>query len=481
MDKFRKICSYLYVFLIFAVCTIPFLGMIFGWGSESTENRTLSGLPELFIATEDSTEVNLEYTNELSDYFSENFGFRQEIVTANSVMNEKLFFRSANEKVILGKDGWYYFNETKDDYTGSSALSERGIYRLKKTLDLMNEYAEGNNITMVFFSAPNKNSIYPQFMPNNIRKSQQSSNLDRLNDIMADSEYYINMKSQIEKLAQDDTRYCYLKNDSHWNNLGALTAFNTVEDNLNSRIKNFDFKSYSVDSDVTEILTEGDLTDMLYPALEKTDVQYDLGIPVEFSSEQPITNTMASEINTTCQGRYFNAICYRDSFFNSMINITSNAFARVRYTRTFPYDVTAARSGNFNVAIVEIAERNLPTLLNEAPIMDAVRKDLPQNVKFVEGDQTCSFTDKGDYMEFNGMLEDWAELDAKSNIYIELRGTDGKSYCYEAFPIFSGNAENDRGFSVRISKYELVNDDYQAFIHVGDSFRTQYTKLKLEA
>ncbi len=479
MKKLRKICSFIYVFAILAVCTVPMVGMFAGWGSESTENRTLSGLPELFTATEDSTELNTEYTAELGDYVSENFGFRQELVTANSVINEKLFFRSSNEKVILGKNDWYYFNETRDDYTGRSALSERGIYRLKKTLDLMNEYAEASNITMVFFSAPNKNSVYPQFMPANILKSKNSSNLDRLSESMKNCDYYIDMKSELQTQMQKDDRYYYLKNDSHWNNLGALTAFNSIENNLNERIDKFDYTHYTIPKNATVIETTGDLTDMLYPSVQKTDVQYDLDIPVEFASEQPLTNMMASEINTTCQGRYFNAICYRDSFFNSMINITSNAFAKVRYTRTFPYDVTAARSGKYNIAIVEIAERNLPTILNEAPIMDAVAKSAPKSSAFVSDEQPCSFKDDGEYLKISGELGDWAKLEANSNIYIELRSSKGKSYYYEAFPILSGDAYSDNGFSVRISKYGLANDDYDAYIHVGDTSHTQCAKLRL--
>lgn len=478
MKLFKKICECFYIIIIMAVCTIPLIGMIFGWGSESTENRTLSSLPDLFTVTEDSTEFNTEYTTELGDYYSENFGFRQELVTANSLLNEKLFFRSANEKVTLGKDGWYYFNETLDDYTGRSALSDRGIYRLKKTLDLINEYAEESNIKMIFFSAPNKNSIYPQYMPWNIRKSNQPSNLDRLNEILSDSDYYLNVKDDLQELADNSTTNIYLKHDSHWNNLGALEAYNAVQRNLNSRIESFDYMPVS-NTDITEIECSGDLTEMLYPSLNKTDVQYDLGIPVNFSSEQPLTNLMASEINTTCQGRYYTAICYRDSFFNSMININSNAFAKVRYTRTFPYDITAAKSGNFNIAILEIAERNIPTLLNEAPLMDAVRKNAPEVTEKVEAEQYCEFTEDEEFFKFSGELGDWAELDTQSNIYIELRGSDGKSYYYEAFPILSGDANNDNGFSIRITKYGLANDDYEIFIHVGSEESTEYTELKV--
>lgn len=469
-----------YIVLIAAACTLPLVGGIFGWGSQSTENRTMLSLPKLWETTEDTTKLDLQYTAKLGDYYAEHFGFRQEMVTANAVLNESLFRRSTNDKTTIGKNGWYYLNETLDDYTGAAALSERGIYRLKKTLDLMNGCAEEGNITMLFFAAPNKNSIYPEFMPGHIRRSRQPSNLDRLTEMMWGSSYYIDMKAELLALKESEPREIYLKHDSHWNNLGALAAYNAMQKNLRGRIAHYDYMPVTVkESDVTETRVAGDLTNTLYPSIPKTGVQYDLGIPQEFSSDRPLTDLMA-EISTTCQGRYYSEICYRDSFFNALIGINSNAFAKVRYTRAFPYDMTAARGGNYNVAVVEIAERNLPKILNQAPIMEAVKTRLPGKRGYANAEQTCEFADNGEFLLFHGRLGDWTTLGTESDIYIELRGVDsGKSYVYEAFPICEGNPYIDDGFSARIGKYSLPNDQYDVYLHVGDGNGTVYAKLML--
>ncbi len=476
----KKICTVSYTVLITTVCTVPFVGSLFKWGSQSTENRTMLSMPKLLETTEDSTKMNMEYTTELADYYSEHFGFRQELVTANAVLNETLFARSTNDKTTIGKDGWYYLNETLDDYTGASALSDRGIYRLKKTLDLMNQYSNESNITMLFFSAPNKNSIYPEFMPWHIRRSTESGNLDRLSALFSrdpNSDYYIDMKSRLLELKETESRDIYLKNDSHWNELGALAAYNAMQDNFNSRIDKFDYMPIAVsDTHITEAYEAGDLTNTLYPSIQKTDLKYDLGIKKNFSADRPLTDLMA-EISTTCQGRYYNEICYRDSFFNALININSNAFAKVRYTRAFPYDMTAAKSGGYNIAVVEIAERNLPKILDNAPIMGAIGTDVPTGSAHVNGGQECNFVDDGESLKLSGELGNWADLKNDSNIYIELRDSNGRSFCYEAFPICEGDSYNDNGFSITISKYSLVNDEYEAYIHVVNKDTAQYTEL----
>ena len=443
----------------------------------------MTGMPDLYTATEDKIDPNLNYTSELGEFYSDNFGFRQELVTANSLINKVIFGQSSNKKTVAGKEDWYFLSETLDDYTGASAFTERGIYRLSKTLDLMNRYSTEGNITFLFFVAPNKNSIYPEYMPWNIRRSSSPSNLDRLTRAMRGKLYYLDLKSALVNAAKDRSRYIYLKNDSHWNNIGALVAYNLVQNNLNSRIEKYDYMP--IDESklyISQTEVSGYLTLMLYPGLTKTDVQYELGIPKDFSSEKPLTNLMDSEINTTCQGRYYYALCFRDSFFNALIPINSNAFAKARYTRnakTSPYDLNAAKSGDYNIVMIEIAERNLPNVLYSAPLMDAPEVSAPKASHRRYAEQKCTFVDDGESFIFNGELGDWVDLNTKSNIYIELRNSGNISHFYEAFPILSGESYADNGFSAHISKYNLKNDEYQIFIHVGDEELTRFTELTL--
>ena len=483
MERYKKTLAVAYILIVSVCCSLPFFGMIYGWGAASTENRAMTGLPAFFDVTEDRFSPNPAYTEELGEYYSDHFGFRQELVTADSWLNETIFGRSANEKVLVGREGWYYLRETEDDYTGVSALSERGVYRLGKTLDLMDRFCSDADMTFVFFAAPNKNSVYPDYMPWNIRRSSSAGNLDRLTRTMRTRPYYLDIKSVLGKKAEEEPRNLYLRNDSHWNNLGALAAYNAIQDNLNTRITGVDYLPIEASAlRLSRIPVTGDLTAMLYPAVHKTDVQYDLGLPENYSSSRPLHNLMESEINTTCQSRTHSLMCWRDSFFNALIPMTSNAFGKVRYIRnsgTSPYDLTAAKSGGFDIVIAEIAERNLPDILYSVPRIDAPKVNSPKASKRCEGEQRCSFTDDGESLILFGKIGDWAELDTQSNIYLELRSESDQSIFYEAFPIFGGDSYADDGFSVRVSKCNLKNDGFQLFLHVGDEEVTRYTELLL--
>ena len=106
-----------------------------------------------------------------------------------------------------------------------------------------------------------------------------------------------------------------------------------------------------------------------------------------------------------------------------------------------------------------------------------VRSPVVSRRRYAE--QKCSFVDDGESFVINGVIGDWADLHTDSSIYIELRDSKYRSYYYEAFPIADGDAYADNGFSVKISKYYLNNDEYQIFIHVGNQELTRYTELTL--
>ena len=69
--------------------------------------------------------------------------------------------------MILGSDGWLYFSDTLPDYMGQG-MSDAELRYLANDLALMQEYIESQGKQFAFTIAPNKNSIYPEHMPDYI-------------------------------------------------------------------------------------------------------------------------------------------------------------------------------------------------------------------------------------------------------------------------------------------------------------------------
>ncbi len=470
----NKKAAWVFTVLMFALFAIPGAASLFTAG-DSSETP-----PSLVEITESQKKANLEFPSQFDDYFSDNFGFRKQIVAADALARRSLLGQSSNEQVILGSNDWMYYSETLDSYTGAAAMDDRSLFRMSKTIELMDEYLRDYGVTLVFFSAPNKNSVYPEYMPLTVYRNREPSNLDRLSQRMNGNSAYIDMKSLLLDSKKNSTTPLYRRYDSHWNNVGALRAFEQLEANLNSRIAGFDYVNYADDVRVTETQSIGDISEMLLPDMGWTDTQYDLGLPQNYSFESPMNSEMDAEIKTVCSGRYYSAICYRDSFFNALIPVVSNSFQRVRYTRALPYDLTQAVNGGYHIAVIELVERNLNLLIENAPVSEAPVRCKPEKFRQIKNaEQLCSFVDNGDTVKVSGIVGDWRSVGDEDCIYIEMRGENDSCF-FEAYPIAEGDSKENDGFSATISKLHLQNDQYKAYIHIGSPAETRCAPLIYE-
>lgn len=76
----------IYVGFFFVLCLIPSVGMLLPQTRGSaTENRKLALWPQL--RTKEGW--NTDFLSEAGEYFQDHFGFRQQLVTANALINGK--------------------------------------------------------------------------------------------------------------------------------------------------------------------------------------------------------------------------------------------------------------------------------------------------------------------------------------------------------------------------------------------------------
>ena len=150
-----------YIILFFAICLVPSLGMLVTDPEVSAENRELASFPSL--RTEEGW--NSQWLPQAGDYFQEHFAFRNELVTANALLNGKILGVSTAEGVIQGTDNWLYYKDSLEDYQGTNLLSDRSLFNIAHSLSMMQEYLEGKGVKFLFTVAPNKNSLYGEHMP----------------------------------------------------------------------------------------------------------------------------------------------------------------------------------------------------------------------------------------------------------------------------------------------------------------------------
>ena len=113
------------------------------------------------------------------------------------------------------------------------------ITRLYRTLLLEQKHLESRGISFIFTVAPNKSSIYGEYMPNRYLVTGEKSNAEKLYALLdAEGFDYVNLTRVL--LAAKD-KQIYFKLDTHWNNNGVLLGYNALLDKVRERKPRFLF------------------------------------------------------------------------------------------------------------------------------------------------------------------------------------------------------------------------------------------------
>ena len=188
---------------------------------EAGANEQLARAPQI---TKAGT-LNLDVLSDAYAYFDDHIAGRQQLITANAAVTAAVFRESASSEVILGREGWLFYADTLADYEGSAPMTERQLYCAAHTLALMQEYAASQGCAFVFTAAPNKNTLYPEFMPAQYERSEAPSNLERLSAYLAREEVaYCDL---LPVLAASNEPV-YYKTDSHWTPYGSALAHDAL-------------------------------------------------------------------------------------------------------------------------------------------------------------------------------------------------------------------------------------------------------------
>lgn len=345
-----------YICIFFCLCLIPAVGMAFD-KPEVVANEIAAELPSL---TEEG-KLNTDYPEQLTSYVDKTFGLRQEMITANGILRS-LFGESGNEKVVRGKDGWLFFEETVKDYTGSRTMNDREVFCAAQNLKILEKSVEELGGTFYFTVAPNKNSLYGQYMPKRYLENHKDSNFSALAPYLEEMDAYIDLFSVFEA----EEKPLYFKEDSHWNNEGALLARNTILKGIGRT-----GRSYENAESQWEKIHRGDLYEMAYPKSSALDEELHYDIENRFQYLYKVRDNDEPLIETFCEEGMGNLICFRDSFGTALLPFLADEYEKAWFSKETPYNFTYAGGYFPGDVVIELVERNLEQLCQMAPVIEA--------------------------------------------------------------------------------------------------------------
>ncbi|MDO4553728.1 MAG: hypothetical protein Q4B70_01120 [Lachnospiraceae bacterium] len=451
----KKDCI-LYIIICLLLCILPFAGMAVCPTKTTTENKVLAAWP----STVKDGKWNKDYFNEMGSYFEDHFAFRNLLVTADADIQSKLFKVSNVDTVTVGSEGWLYYTATLDDYLGQNVISEREAFNIANNLSLLKRYVEQQGARFLFTIAPNKNTLYGENMPYyNKKKVSNTNNMDLLLPYLTSEETsYVDLFQIFE--AQKET--LYLKRDSHWNQKGAVLAYDTLLDSLE-----MEHNTYETTKAIRTKTEYGDLNKMLYPLGAKPEWNYEYQYENQYSY---ITDTKSVEedwIETENDSAEGSLLMFRDSFGNTLLPLMANAFSKGYFTKSVPYQIGSyMEEYQPELVIVEKVERNVEDFALSPPVMKGLETEMDiSSLKNVKTATTLAVNEEesdSSYWKITGSIDRTA-MNPESKISIALTAG-GETKIYEAFTVTDENS--DYGYALYMPKVELPYETVEAEIIV---------------
>jgi alginate O-acetyltransferase complex protein AlgJ len=355
--SFFRIRNLVFLAAFFTILLLPaFLKLPPPSDFQTQPGKFLSAHPELrtywFL-----TQLPSEY----QDYFSNHFFLRDRgVIWINEILSH--FGSRTFHDVLVGKNGWLYLTDEDNlsyyqcDQPFTPAELERIVARVKDLRDFSRE----NGAEFVLLIAPDKESIYPEYLPDGIQKSGKTCRLDQALQTL--KEAGLGAPDLRVPLREQKTKsQVYFKTDTHWNDTGAFLVYQTIFSDLKKR---FPTAEIWTPSDFKPSLEEksGDLAHLiplLRPITETTMVLEPARERKAVVSQGGDTKTMVSESGISSNP---NAVIFRDSFFMGLLPFFAESFNRAVYRWSFDFDHDLIRTEKPNLVIYELAERYLGNL-----------------------------------------------------------------------------------------------------------------------
>lgn len=417
----NKLIYPLFVGVFLMLCLSLSIGTLIAGPADAAANEKLAQMPS--FKTEDGR-INTGYPAQLQEYVNDRFFLRQKLITLDRRMSYLLGV-SGEERVIAGKDGWLFFTDTLGDYTGTGLMNSRELFSAASNVALMDEYCRHNGKKFTFIIAPNKNSLYGQYMPDYgvTAKTTNAKQIHRLLDQLGVT--YVDLFTAFGEVDEP----LYFSHDSHWNSRGAALGADLIN-------RSFGIETTYFDADFsTHAAHDGDLYAMVFPGAQDPETDPVYGGQLNYTFTSKATQPDAITLNTEGTGTG-TLMCYRDSFGMLLFPYLADSYAAAKFSRVVNYDLT----GSEDYVAIELVERNLQYLIQNVPVMPSpVRNmELPATISgSAEITRTENARAGNGCAQFEGTLP--AKPDADSCVYVVCDGT-----VYEAFCL-----END-GFAVNV-------------------------------
>lgn len=195
---------------------------------------------ELKLEYPEGTDYVEDITKFLDKYWGRLFVKKEKLSNADSILG---FYATGNifsEQVILGENGWLFYKARTDsnpigDYEGTISFTDKEVDKCLEGFEEIRDYCNVNNIKYSTIIVPNKERVYPEYMPGTYKYADESRT-DKLAKTLADNGYnVINCREGL--LEEKEKNQVYYSYDTHWNRVGANVGLKLSLESMGIKVK----------------------------------------------------------------------------------------------------------------------------------------------------------------------------------------------------------------------------------------------------
>lgn len=280
------------------------------------------------------------------------------------------------QKVLIGKEGYYYLvnYNSMDDYRNVSRWEKDEMENLVTKLESNQKMLDSLHIPYIIVVVPEKQQIYPEYLPDNISKIQGLSRFEQFKNYIQTNNSSLNVIDLSTVLHLNKSKKLYFKKESHWNYEGGYIGYKTVMDYIyhhfnipyDSDRKYIARVEQENDLDLAKVMGESfyasETTKKYYPADSITLQDFDPEFEVTDYIKRRKPDYIIGKINTEGKGKL---LMFRDSYAALWSDYFSHDFNRSVFVWKYAFDRDMILKFKPDIVIHEVAQRHLEYLNKE--------------------------------------------------------------------------------------------------------------------
>ena len=351
--------------LFVAILIVPGLGLVKNMGRPTLRYDYRAA------ATWPAPAFSRQFTADFENAFGDRFGARGILLLIHHATMVDLFRISPTRNVMLGKDNWLYFLgedglSLERNYRGTLPIEDTLFDRLVTELKRRTQFLSAHGVPYVVVIVPEKFTIYPEHLPDWVRRMPRTP-LDRAVDaIRADGSIrFVDLRGLLRNAKGGEP--LYYTSDSHWNLNGATLAYDAIMREVQSALPPGRLPSIAPPARPPYVagvdVYRGDLARMagFRPRFEEPDyapLSKVLGDPSSRCARRVDNGVDAGfEFYACARNELPRAVVYRDSMGIPLIPLLSENFSRVVYVESRHLDPALILRERPDVVIEEMVER----------------------------------------------------------------------------------------------------------------------------